>query len=42
MTERETEKMTAVYVCERELEFGLVYGTSTIVGYLMPNPFLCI
>ena len=22
--------------------FGLVYSTSTIVGYLMPNPFLYI
>ena len=30
-----------VSVC---IQFGLVwfYGTSTIVGYLMPNPFLYI
>ena len=32
------------YNTKEETKFGLVwsYGTSTIVGYLMPNPFLSI
>ena len=44
---KESEKVEKYQDLTRELKknqwnktFGLVYGISTIVGYLMPNPFL--